>query len=80
MLLGAGLKVLSKELFSALLLLAAPAPSEGEGKDSLGFPVPARKAYRVEVPLRILNYGALAWSVVVGAPLLWTLLGIHPLQ
>jgi hypothetical protein len=36
-----------------------------------GRSVPLGKAYWVEVPVRLVNYGALAWAVVVATPMLW---------
>jgi hypothetical protein len=44
--------------------------------DCLGRDVPANKAYWVEVPVRMVNYGVLAWATIIGAPLLWRKLGL----
>ncbi len=42
-----------------------------EEHDVFGHKVALTKAYWVEVPVRLINYGALAWSTVVLTPLLW---------
>lgn len=48
----------------------------GEEVDVFDRPVPLVKAYWVEVPVRLLNYGSLAWSVIYLTPLLWKQCGL----
>ena len=40
--------------------------------------IPIEKLYNVEVPMRLLNYGSVAWAVIVFVPLIWELLAILP--
>lgn len=53
------------------LLLGITKIGEGEEVDVFDRPVPLSKAYWVEVPVRLINYGSLAWSVVYLTPVLW---------
>lgn len=45
-------------------------------KDATGRVVPEQKMYQVEVPVRMISYGCVAWSTIVFTPWYWILLGL----
>jgi len=69
-------KVVTKALASAVFVSCAKhlkpfRPHPLEEIDSLGLKVPILKAYQVEVPVRLINYGLLGWAVIILCPILW---------
>eukprot|EP01034_Spumella_vulgaris_P022939 gene22939-29123_t len=65
-------KVVAAKIFMTLVKSDITPILEEEERDVFGRPVPLEKAYWVEVPVRLISYGSLAWAVVVAAPMLWT--------